>query len=107
MLSFEIDAKSGLARAGRLVTGHGSIRTPAFIPVATQAAVKGLSGEDLRNVGTQAIIANTYHIHLQPGEDIVEKMGGLHQFMGWKGPLMTDSGGFQVFSLAKLRKITE
>ena len=99
MLCFEINAKSGSARAGRLITGHGTIKTPAFIPVGTLAAVKGLSAEDLRNIGTQAIIANTYHIHLQPGEDTVETMGGLHKFMGWNGPLMTDSGGFQVFSL--------
>ena len=99
MISFEITAKAGRARAGVLVTPHGTIETPAFVPVGTQAAVKGLSAEDLQLVGTQAVIANTYHLHLQPGEDTIEKMGGLHRFMGWKGPLMTDSGGFQVFSL--------
>jgi queuine tRNA-ribosyltransferase/7-cyano-7-deazaguanine tRNA-ribosyltransferase len=99
MLGFEIVEKSGQARAGRMVTPHGTIKTPAFVPVGTLAAVKGLSAEDLQQMGTQAIIANTYHIHLQPGEDTIEKMGGLHKFMGWNGPLMTDSGGFQVFSL--------
>ncbi len=99
MMSFRIVAKAGRARAGVLVTPHGTIETPAFVPVGTQATVKGLSAEDLQLVGTQAVIANTYHLHLQPGEDTIEKMGGLHRFMGWKGPLLTDSGGFQVFSL--------
>ena len=99
MLCFEITAKSGQARAGRLITSHGTIETPAYVPVGTQAAVKGLSSKDLQQIGAQAIITNTYHIHLQPGECAVEKIGGLHKFMGWPGPLMTDSGGFQIFSL--------
>ncbi len=98
MFSFELSAKEHEARAGRLVTPHGAIETPSFVAVATQGAVKAVSARDLSNVGTQIVIANTYHLHLQPGEDIVDKLGGLHQFMGWNGPLMTDSGGFQIFS---------
>jgi queuine tRNA-ribosyltransferase/7-cyano-7-deazaguanine tRNA-ribosyltransferase len=99
MLSFEVAAKAGRARAGYLTTAHGTVQTPAFVPVGTRAAVKGVSAKDLQRIGNQIIIANTYHLHLQPGEDTIHKMGGLHAFMGWQGPLMTDSGGFQVFSL--------
>ena len=98
MFSFELLAKEGGARAGRLVTPHGPIETPAFVAVGTQATVKAVSTEDLRKIGNQVIITNSYHLHLQPGEDLIEKMGGLHRFMGWEGPLMTDSGGFQIFS---------
>jgi queuine tRNA-ribosyltransferase len=98
MFSFDAIANDGNARAGRLITPHGSIETPSFVPVGTQATVKAMSSEDLRNVKSQVIIANTYHLHLQPGEDLIEKMGGLHGFMDWHGPLMTDSGGFQIFS---------
>ena len=99
MFSFEVLTKEGDARAGTLVTPHGSIETPSFVAVGTQGTVKALSVEDLRNIGTQIIITNAFHLHLQPGEDLIEKMGGLHQFMGWQWPLMTDSGGFQIFSL--------
>ena len=99
MCFFEVLAQEGQARAGRLVTPHGSIETPSFVPVGTLAVVKGLSVEDLRRIGTRVIIANTYHLHLRAGEDLIEDLGGLHRFMGWEGPLMTDSGGFQVFSL--------
>ena len=99
MISFEVLAKEGTARAGRLATPHGVIETPSFVAVATQATVKAVSVQDLREIGNQAIITNAYHLHLQPGEDLIERMGGLHQFMGWEGPLMTDSGGFQIFSL--------
>jgi queuine tRNA-ribosyltransferase/7-cyano-7-deazaguanine tRNA-ribosyltransferase len=98
MFSFDIIAIDGNARAGRIITPHGSIETPSFIPVGTQATVKAMSAEDLRNVKCQVIITNTYHLHLQPGEDLIEKLGGLHAFMNWDGPLMTDSGGFQIFS---------
>ena len=98
MFSFDIIAIDGNARAGRIITPHGSIETPSFVPVGTQATVKAMSAEDLRNVKCQVIIANTYHLHLQPGEDLIEKLGGLHAFMNWDGPLMTDSGGFQIFS---------
>ncbi|MBW1740598.1 MAG: tRNA guanosine(34) transglycosylase Tgt [Deltaproteobacteria bacterium] len=99
MFSFELLAKEDDARTGRLVTPHGTIETPSFVPVGTQATVKAVSMEDLRKIGSQVMITNAYHLHLQPGEDLIERMGGLHRFMGWDGPLMTDSGGFQIFSL--------
>ncbi len=99
MFEFEITARDGEARAGRLLTPHGAIETPAFVAVGTQGTVKAVSPEELREIGVQVIIANTYHLHLQPGEDLIEELGGLHRFMNWAGPLMTDSGGFQVFSL--------
>ena len=98
MFSFELRTTDGKARTGQLTTPHGIIETPSFAAVGTQATVKALSAEDLRRIGTQVIITNAYHLHLLPGEDLIEKMGGLHQFMGWNGPLMTDSGGFQIFS---------
>ena len=98
MLDFRVTARDGNARAGELVTRHGTVLTPAFVTVGTLASVKSLAPRDLENIGTQIIIANTYHLHLQPGEDIIAEAGGLHRFMGWDGPLMTDSGGFQIFS---------
>ncbi len=104
MFSFKLLAKHRAARTGEIITPHGSIHTPSFIPVGTLATVKGISVDDLRRIGSQVIIANTYHLHLQPGEDLIEKMGGLHQFMGWDGPLITDSGGFQVFSLGAAKE---
>jgi tRNA-guanine transglycosylase len=94
-------AKKGRARTGVIETAHGKILTPAFVPVGTQASVKGLSPEDLCLTGTQVVFVNSYHLHLRPGKNLVEKIGGLHRFMGWSGPLMTDSGGFQVFSLGR------
>ena len=97
----------GAARAGRLRTPHGEIETPAFMPVATQGTVKSLSPDDLRAAGAQIVLANTYHLFLRPGHDVVRELGGLHRFMAWNGPILTDSGGFQVWSLAKLRKIGE
>ncbi|MDJ0844236.1 tRNA guanosine(34) transglycosylase Tgt [Crocosphaera sp.] len=95
------------ARAGTWSTPHGIVETPRFMPVGTLATVKGLTPAQLETTGAQMILANTYHLHLQPGEKIVEAAGGLHCFMGWKGPILTDSGGFQVFSLSELRKIRE
>jgi queuine tRNA-ribosyltransferase len=95
------------ARTARLVTPHGTIETPAFMPVGTQATVKAMTPEELREVGAQIILANTYHLYIRPGHGTVERMGGLHSFMHWDGPILTDSGGFQVFSLGELRKITE
>ncbi len=95
------------ARAGILHTPHGDIETPIFMPVGTQATVKGLRPEDLHEMGTQIILSNTYHLFLRPGEDIVKKAGGLHKFMNWNKPILTDSGGFQVFSLSDLRKVTD
>lgn len=105
---FEKIKVEGRARRGRFHTVHGTIETPVFMNVGTAAAIKGgLSALDLENIGTQVELSNTYHLHLRPGEQTVKKMGGLHKFMNWKKPILTDSGGFQVFSLAKLRNITE
>ena len=95
------------ARAGIWHTPHGLVETPRFMPVGTAATVKGLTPAQLEGTGAQMVLANTYHLHLQPGEKIIETGGGLHQFMGWPGPILTDSGGFQVFSLASLRQISE
>ena len=94
------------ARRGRLTTKHGTIETPVFMPVGTQATVKAMKPEDVEKTGAEIILANTYHLYLRPGEDIVEEAGGLHKFMNWDKPILTDSGGFQVFSLGKFRKIT-
>ena len=98
MFSFELLTRDGEARTGKLITPHGTIETPSFVAVGTQATVKGVSTEDLRKIGNQVIITNAYHLHLQPGEDLIQTMGGMHRFMGWEAPLMTDSGGFQIFS---------
>src|SRR5690606_19926074 len=100
-LTFEITKpiEGRLGRAGRLVTEHGVIQTPAFLPVGTKATVKGIEPEILKKIGIQGLLANTYHLYLQPGSEIIANHGGLHQFMNWSGPIMTDSGGFQVFSL--------
>ena len=95
------------ARRGRLSTPHGSIETPFFLPVGTQATVKGLRNEALEELGAEIILANTYHLLVRPGIDVIKHFGGLHKFMNWNGPILTDSGGYQIFSLAKLRKITE
>ena len=99
MLSFQVIAKDGHARLGRLQTKHGAIDTPAFVPVATRGTVTAMAPVDLQTVGSQVVIANTYHLHIQPGESVIENLGGLHRFMHWDRPLMTDSGGFQIFSL--------
>ncbi len=93
------EARNGAARAGWLNTPHGRIATPAFIPVGTRAAVRAVDSDDLRSVGAEIIISSTYHLMLRPGEKVIEEMGGLHGFMGWDGPILTDSGGFQIFSL--------
>ena len=95
------------ARRGRLHTPHGVIETPVFMPVGTQASVKTMTPEELKDCGAQIILSNTYHLHIRPGEALVEKAGGLHRFMNWDRPILTDSGGFQVFSLADLRKVEE
>jgi queuine tRNA-ribosyltransferase len=97
----------GRARTGTLVTAHGVIETPVFMPVGTQGTVKSLAPTDLTDMGAQIILGNTYHLYLRPGDDLVARLGGLHHFMGWNGPILTDSGGFQVFSLAGLRQIAE
>lgn len=101
-----IDKNSG-ARTGIFKTPHGEISTPIYMPVGTQATVKSLTSEDLKEIGTQILLSNTYHLFLRPGSDIIEKCGGLHKFMHWDRPILTDSGGFQVFSLASNRKITD
>ena len=104
VFSFEISARDQRARAGRLSTPHGVIETPAFVPVATRAAIPGLSAEDLKAIGAQVLITNAFHLHLQPGEEVIRAASGLQRFMGWKGPIMIDSGGFQIFSLGEGRK---
>ncbi len=106
-LTLTIEAQSGRARAGRLLTPHGVVPTPCFMPVGTQATVKSVSPDDLGNVGATMILANTYHLLLRPGPEVVAAHGGLHRFMAWQGPILTDSGGFQVWSLARLRRIDD
>jgi queuine tRNA-ribosyltransferase len=105
-ISFELQHTSAKARAGVLHTDHGDVRTPVFMPVGTQGAVKALTPRMLEDVGAQIILANTYHLVLRPGADVVAELGGLHRFMSWGRPILTDSGGFQIMSLADLRKVT-
>lgn len=105
--SFNLIAQSGNARAGVFHTPHGDIPTPIFAPVGTQATVKSLTQQHLHELDAKLILANTYHLYLRPGDDLIAAMGGLHQFMGWDGPILTDSGGFQVFSLSDSRKVDE
>jgi queuine tRNA-ribosyltransferase len=106
-MQFEIDARDGPARRGRLTLAHGTVETPAFMPVGTYGSVKAMSPEDLRLVGAQVVLGNTFHLWLRPGLDVIGAHGGLHRFMAWDRPILTDSGGFQVFSLGEMRKITE
>jgi queuine tRNA-ribosyltransferase len=106
-MTFEVLARDGQARRGRLTTPHGVVETPAFMPVGTQGVVKSLTPDDLGAVGAQIVLANTYHLHLRPGHALVRELGGLHRFMAWDGPILTDSGGYQVWSLAALRTIGE
>jgi queuine tRNA-ribosyltransferase len=107
MFSFSVESRSGRARAGLLRTPHGDVETPAFMPVGTAGAVKAVTARDLREAGARILLANTYHLMLRPGEELVAALGGLHGFTGWSGPWLTDSGGYQVFSLARLRRLTE
>ena len=106
-ISFRIDAICGKARTGRLLTPHAEIETPVFMPVGTVASVKGVPHDILEDLGAHIILGNTYHLYLRPGIDTVRRMGGLHGFMSWRRAILTDSGGFQVFSLNELRKVTE
>jgi queuine tRNA-ribosyltransferase len=106
-VSFELQAEEGGARRGRLHTSHGVIDTPAFMPVGTQATVKALTPDEVRELGAQVILGNTYHLALRPGAERIARLGGLHQFMGWGGAILTDSGGFQVFSLDHLVKVSD
>ena len=105
---YKLIKTEGTARRAEFETVHGTVQTPAFMNVATAGAIKGgLDADDLKNIGCQVMLSNTYHLHVRPGDDLVNELGGLHKFTGWEGPILTDSGGFQVFSLAKLRKIKE
>jgi queuine tRNA-ribosyltransferase len=104
---FEVQASDGSARLGRLTTAHGEIRTPVFMPVGTAATVKGVPQDVLEDLGVEILLGNTYHLYLRPGVEQVRKLGGLHKFMSWPRAILTDSGGFQVFSLSELRKVTE
>ncbi len=106
-ITFDLEAKSGRARAATLTTPHGTVQTPVFMPVGTQATVKACTPEQVAAEGASIILGNAYHLYLRPGHELVERAGGLHQFSNWKGSMLTDSGGFQVFSLSELRKITE
>ncbi len=106
-MEFQLVASDGSARAGELVLSHGVVHTPIFMPVGTQATVKTLSPHELLDAGAEIILSNAYHLYLRPGIDLIRTAGGIHRFMGWEKPILTDSGGFQVFSLAKLRKITD
>jgi len=104
---FHLSKKAGQARRGTLMTAHGPIQTPVFMAVGTKATVKAMTVEELKDCGTQVVLGNTYHLHLRPGEKLIQKLGGLHEFMRWDRPILTDSGGFQVFSLSGLRNLTE
>src|SRR5207237_5083495 len=107
MFAFTVDATSAAARTGRLALPHGTVVTPCFMPVGTLGTVRALSPADLKAAGAQLVLANTYHLHVRPGEQVVEKLGALHRFMAWDRPLLTDSGGFQVFSLEGFRRVDE
>lgn len=106
-LAFTVIARDGAARRGRMTTGHGSVETPAFMPVGTQGTVKAVTPEELRRCGADIVLANTYHLDLRPGHEVVRELGGLHRFMNWSGPILTDSGGFQAFSMESLRALDD
>ena len=105
---FKVIKQAGRARRGEFTCPHGTVQTPVFMNVGTQGAIKGaLSARDLKEIGCQVELSNTYHLHVRPGDELIKSLGGLHKFMTWDGPILTDSGGFQIFSLAELRKIGE
>jgi len=106
-LTFQLSNTDGAARRGEITTRHGTIQTPVFMPVGTLASVKSLTTEQLKSLGPEIILNNTYHLMLRPGVELLEKLGGVHKFMGWNGSVLSDSGGFQLFSLASIRKIRE
>ena len=106
-LQYQIEATAGRARRGKLLTPHGVVETPVFMPVGTLASVKGVSQDVLEELGVEILLGNTYHLYLRPGVEQVRRLGGLHRFMAWPRAILTDSGGFQVFSLNELRKVTE
>jgi queuine tRNA-ribosyltransferase len=105
--AFHVTHRDGLARRGVLRTPHGDVQTPAFMPVGTRGAVKALTARDLEDLGAEIILGNTYHLYLRPGDELIARRGGLHRFIGWPRPMLTDSGGYQVFSLGARRTITE
>ncbi|SVC80083.1 uncharacterized protein METZ01_LOCUS332937, partial [marine metagenome] len=107
MFNYKLQGTTGSARSGIFCTPHGEVQTPIFMPVGTNGSVKGVSPEELVEAGASMILANTYHLYLRPGEDLVGRLGGLHKFMRWDGPILTDSGGYQVFSLAKTNEISD
>ena len=104
---FRVTHTDAGARRGRMTTAHGVVETPAFMPVGTQGAVKGVTHRDLESAGAEILLSNTYHLYLRPGDDLIARRGGLHRFIGWDKPILTDSGGYQVFSLAAMRRIEE
>src|SRR3954470_12912888 len=104
---FQLQGRDGEARTGRLTTPHGVVRTPAFMPVGTAGAMKGLHWREVRDAGADIVLSNTYHLMLRPGAERIAALGGLQKFTGWNGPMLTDSGGFQVMSLSQLRKLSE
>jgi queuine tRNA-ribosyltransferase len=106
-IQFQVETRAGAARAGRMITPHGEVETPVFMPVGTVATVKGMPQDVLEELGVQILLGNTYHLYLRPGVETVRHLGGLHGFMAWPRAILTDSGGFQVFSLNELRKVTE
>ena len=106
-LKYELDKTTGNARRGRLIFERGVVETPAFMPVGTYGTVKGMTPEEVDATGADILLGNTFHLWLRPGQEVMKQHGGLHNFMNWQGPILTDSGGFQVFSLGKMRKITE
>src|SRR3990172_3705023 len=106
-MKFELLQNDGAARCGRMTFNRGVVETPVFMPVGTYAAVKTLTPEELRETGSRIILGNTFHLMLRPGTDVIKRHGGLHEFMHWDGPILTDSGGYQVYSLSKLRRIAE
>src|SRR5215467_2492143 len=105
--TFRVTHTDGGARCGVMTTAHGPVSTPAFMPVGTQGAVKGVTHRDLESIGVEILLSNTYHLYLRPGDDLIARRGGLHRFIGWDKPILTDSGGYQVFSLAERRTIDE
>lgn len=107
MLNYKLIKTDGNARRGQITLNHGVVETPIFMPVGTYGSVKAMSPLELKEIGAQIILGNTFHLWLRPGTDVLDKFGGLHGFMGWDKPVLTDSGGFQVFSLGEMRKITE
>src|SRR5688572_5199244 len=106
-MQFELDTSDGAARRGRLIFPRGPVETPCFMPVGTYGTVKGILPRDIQDTGAQIVLGNTFHLYLRPGTTVIKEHGDLHNFMQWQGPILTDSGGFQVFSLGELRKITE